>query len=306
MSAAKRKAPAKKRTAALRGKVSAGLKAADPAARSALALHKDGIFKLLVVMIALLGWIAGMGGGAMVSLQNVYSAWQLQHKTHISIYLMPDSSPQQVQQLENTLIAMDGVKTLNMLDQDATRALVAPYVGDTPLPLPKIMDAEVSPALNRAAFTKAVTDAFPQAEVDDGRDMLTAVSHGVRFVQVAATAVALCVLIIMTLLVALTVRAGLRGKTFTLRVMQLVGATDDFLVHLVRRQVALQAVAGGAGSVGLGLLTLLLLKLFYPTAMAYTSLGVWLVVVLLPLFLVAVVLGVAHMVATRTLAADAT
>ena len=274
----------------------------DPSARKALSLEKDVVFRLLVLMMIMLGWLAGMGAAGLLGLQQVYQQWQLTQKSHVSVYLMPDSPPQQIVVLREALQQLPGVGEIQLLDQDSTRSLVQPYLGEnSPLPLPKILDVRVDSPFDRTVFDSRVKEIFPLAEVDDARGMLQAVSKGVRFVQSVAVGVGLVVFIVLALLVVLTVRAGLRAKRSAMAVLQYIGATDGFMTTLVTRQVLWRGVAGALGAALLGMLTLLLLQHFQAGLAPYMTVQVWCGTAAVPVLLLGVVYLSAQVVARHTL-----
>lgn len=261
----------------------------DPSARKALSLRKDSFFRLVVVMMVLLGWISGIGAAGMAGLQNLYADWQLAQKSRVSIYLMPDSSAEEVAHLRDDLSTMKGVRDVIELDQHAVKVLMKPYTrDDVLLPLPRILDMAVTSELDRAALQKRVVDSFPMAEVDDVRDMLKAVATVVRFVQMLTVALALIVFMVMAVIVSLTVHAGLRGKKAALDVLQYVGATDAFLTVLVTRQVLAQAFIGTAGAVVLGCGSLAVASSVWPALQTFMGTNVWLATCAMPVVLMAV------------------
>mgnify|MGYP006270466857 CR=1 FL=1 len=263
----------------------------DPAAKKALSLRKDAVFRLLVLMMVLLGWLASMGAAGLAMFESVYSQWQLAQKNHVSIYLMPDSPPEEIRQLEEELLALEGVSDITPLSQENVRQLVAPYIGDrTALPLPKILDVRVSLLLNRLAFEEEVYQTFPQAEIEDAREMLQRVSEGVRFVQVGAIAIALVAFVVLAFLVSFTVRSGLKAQQQALNIMQYIGATNQFVTTLVLQQVWGRAFVGGLMAAGLSVICLLTLQWLQPGVEAYMTPMVWGAALALPLLLVLVVM----------------
>lgn len=272
----------------------------DASAHKALSFEKDAVFRLLVVMMVLLGWLAGMGAASLLGLEKVYDNWQLMQKSHISVYLLPDSAPDDIQRLLESLQNVQGVHQAMALDQDSTLSLVRPYLGDNPsLPLPKIIDVTVGDELDRVSFDAILADIFPLAEVDDARDMLVTVSHGVRLVQLAALGISGVVFVVMALLVALTVRAGLRAKRQALAVLQYIGATDGFVVGLVGRQVLGRAVVGAAGAALISLISLFVLGQLWPELQLYFGWEVWIACAFMPALLTLVVQIAAHSAARR-------
>lgn len=272
----------------------------DGSAHKALSFEKDAVFRLLVVMMVLLGWLAGMGAASLMGLEKVYENWQLTQKSHISVYLQPDSDPADIERVLSSLENVQGVEQAMMLDAESTLSLVKPYLGEQPsVPLPKIIDVTVADELDRVSFEAILSDVFPLAEVDDARDMLATVSHGVRLVQVAALGIAAVVFVVMALLVALTVRAGLRAKRQALAVLQYIGATDGFVIGLVGRQVLGRAFVGAIGAAVASALSLMALGLMWPELAMYFSWQVWLACAAMPALLLVVVQFAANDAARR-------
>jgi len=277
----------------------------DPSAKKALSLGKDAVFRLLVLMMILLGWLSAMGAAALFSLEEVYHQWQLNQKSHISVYLMPDSTPQQIQTLEEALIIIQGVQDMRPLNQSVVRELVAPYLGyDTTLPMPKILDVKVDPNLDRDVFDARVKELFPLAEVDDARSMLQTVAESVRFVQAGALLAAVAVFLVLASLVALTVRSGLRAQQHALNILQYIGATNAFLKGLILRQVFARAALGMCGAMALSGASLLVLNVFYAPLIPYVTSKVWAAAVGVPMLLMLVVMLAAYWSAGATLEAD--
>ena len=267
----------------------------DPAAKKALSLRKDAVFRLLVLMMVLLGWLASMGAAGLAMFESVYSQWQLAQKNHVSVYLMPDSPPEDIGKLEEELLSLEGVRETKTLSQESVRQLVAPYIGErTALPLPKILDIRVDAGLNRLAFEQAVYNVFPQAEIEDARDMLGRVAEGVRFVQLGALAIAFVAFVVLAFLVSYTVRSGLQAQQQALNILQYVGATNGFIKKLVMQQVWGRAFVGGLLAAGLSVGCIFLLRWLQPAVDVYMTSQVWLAALLLPLLLVGVVMLAAY------------
>jgi cell division protein FtsX len=278
----------------------------DPSARKALSLRKDSFFRLVVVMTILLGWVAGLGAGGLAGLQNLYSTWQLAQKSRVSVYLMPDSNAEDLARLRQDVLKMAGVRGVVELDQRAVRQIMAPYTrDDVLLPMPRILDITVSDSLDRDALRARVAEDFPMAEVDDVREMLSAVATVVRFVQALTLGLAGVIFAVMAVIVSLTVHAGLRGKKAALDVMQYVGATDDFLTILVTRQVMQQAFFGALGAMALGALSVGAALAVWPALAAFVAANVWVAVMAMPVALMGVAVITARVAATRVIRQDA-
>lgn len=261
----------------------------NPFARSAekaLSLRKDNIFSLLVIMTALLGWLTGLGAASIVGLNNVHEAWQLEKKSNISIYLLAESPESDIKSLSRTLTGMPGVRGLKRVSREDLMALIDPHFENSGhFPLPIVLEVAVSEKLNRENFDAKIIGKFPTAEIDDARTLLSSVGQGVRIAQLVGLALAAIMVLITTMLVSLTIRAGLRGQQKSLFIMQYVGATDGFLTDLVSRQVLDRSLVGWITSSALVLASIALIMLLWPGLGDYVSPWVWVAGVFAPLIL---------------------
>ncbi len=217
--------------------------------RAALSLEKDGIFKLLVAMTALLGWVMALGMAGSLMMQHVYGRWQLDRASTLSIYLPADAEAAKLSELEQSLSKLSGLQRVEIIPPAQVRAMVAPYVANpAELPLPVVVEVRVDNASDdsdvRTRLTQVVTPLFSTAEIDDSRPVLSAVAQGVRVMQAMGLGLALVMVCLMVLLVALTVRVGLKAQRATLNVLQHLGATDARLMREVAVQVTGRAMAG--------------------------------------------------------------
>lgn len=258
-------------------------------AKKALSLKKDSVFRLLVIMTILLGWLSAVGAGGLMSLENLYQKWQLEQSSQISVYLLADANADDVKTVSNALEMTQGVVEVNQLSSEATQALLSPYFdGESDFPLPIILDVQVNDTLSREKFDEKVFKVFPEAEIDDARSLLATVSKGVRLGQASTIGLASILFVIMALLVSLTVKAGLRGLKDSLAVMQYVGATDGFITVLVVRQVLLRSLVGWFVAAVLAVATLYGMGESYPQFSLYLTKNAYQWAALTPAVLVVV------------------
>ena len=266
--------------------------AKNPAVK-ALSLHRDRLVKLLVVMLALLGWLTALSVASWVALEQVYQQWRLAQEQQVSVYLPAATPGVSLDTLSTQLLAQVGVQNVSLLPEAEVRNLLAPYLGDEALlPLPKVMTLQITPQVAVKQLQAIVQQVVPDATVDDARDLLGQVALAVRIVQTGALVLALTTVLVVTLLVALTVRAGLQAQAFPLRVLQTIGATDQMLARLLMWQIWQRGLWGCAMAMMLGLAVVGALGLVWPTLHSYLGWPVWLAVGLAPMG----VLGVAGVV----------
>lgn len=270
--------------------------------RAALSLEKDGIFKLLVAMTALLGWVMALGMAGSLMMQQVYSQWQLDRASTLSLYLPADAEAAKLAELEQSLGQLAGLQRAEIIPPAQVRAMIAPYVANpAELPLPVVIEVRVVDGSDdtdvRARLTQAVTSVFPTAEIDDSRPVLSAVAQGVRVMQAMGLGLALTMVCLMALLVSLTVRVGLKAQRATLNVLQHLGATDARLMREVAVQVTGRAMAGWLTSVVAASGVVLVSALLRPELYEVLNWQVWAGLAAAPLLLPVVALLVALLVA---------
>lgn len=255
-------------------------------ARKALSLEKDAVFRLLVVMTALLGWVAALGGAGLMTLENVYRAWELAQQSRLSVYLLSDTPAEEVSKLKADVLQLPGVVDVQELSRVQVERLLAPYLeAETQVPLPVVLDIGVRESIDRKALEQTIRQRFPAAEIDDARNLLEAVSRGVRVAQIATLVLSSVMVAIMVMLVSLTVRAGLRGQRASLAILQYIGATDEFVTRLVTRQVVLRSLLGWVFASILAGITLAAVLLVWPGLKIYLSPMVFITLVVMPLLL---------------------
>lgn len=276
------------------------------AAKKALSLKKDNIFKLLVVMTALLGFVAGVAAGGTAVMQNIYASWQLQKQSELSVYLPAGAEEAQLQDLTLNLAKTRGVEKVARIPQEEIQTLVSEYLaaGEN-FPLPTVLEVRVNQTLVRQNFDEKIKQAFPAAEIDDAREVLTSVAQMVRLVQTTAVVLAVIVLGIMVMLVSLTVRAGLRSQRQSIHILSYVGATDGFLNALIVHQVLVRSLVGWAVAAVLAVAALAAVFMLVPAWQAYFNAFVWAAAVATPLALTLISAFVAWLTASHVVQREA-
>jgi cell division protein FtsX len=103
----------------------------------------------------------------------------------------------------------------------------------------------------------------------------------------------------MSVLVTLTVRAGLRAQRSTLELLQHIGATQALVQQLVSRQVMERAVLGWALASAGAVAVMMVAVVLWPSVGAYVGWGVWLGLAVAPALLPAVAWVTSRVVVAR-------
>ncbi len=263
----------------------------DASARKALSLNKDRVFRAFTILIVILGWVCGIGTAGLVTLENVYGAWQLKQRSQLTLYLSTDVTGKEIEEHLTVLNTYDGVDSSKVLTDEETRALLEPYFDNAQsFPVPKVVEFNVTQELNRLQFDGKVLELFPTAEIDDARSVLESVARAVRATQGVTLALSLVVFAVVAFVVSLVVRAGVRGQSKSLKMMQYMGASDSFLTRLILNQVFLRASLGWVFSTAIIILTLLVTMIGLPELVTYMQPSVWIAAALVPVGLIVVAL----------------
>jgi cell division protein FtsX len=258
-----------------------------PLAR-ALNLPRTRLFRALGIVAALLACtIALLAAGAGL-LQNLYGNWQLQKANSILLYLPPEASPSSLEPLTTTVPTLAGVAAVRQVPatelQQSLADILPPSLAANSLPLPVVAEVTLQRGADRAPILKALAQSFPTAELDDQQTLLGRVAESVRLLQLAALGVGLVLLGLLTLFMALTIRAGLLAQEQVVHLLLQLGATDGALARAITLQTLLPVLVGTA--LGIGAAALIMVgSTTWPTLAAFHGLGVWGALVLTPLAL---------------------
>ncbi len=256
------------------------------AARKALSLDRDGVFLLLVVMTALLGWVLSMGAGMVIASHGVYKNWHLDREKELIVYLLADTVQEDITMLTDKLKKYDGVSSVKQVSAEEIQKTLQPYfTEEQAFPIPTVIRVEVLDSSKINAISDVVYNIFPTAEVDDNRQILAKASHIVRITQIGMMILGSVVSIVMALLVVLTVRAGLRGQKRRVAVLKFLGGTNGFMAQLVVQQVVVRSFIGWLLSCIMAGIVLVGIMLWQPAFKEIITHDVWGAVIVAPLLL---------------------
>jgi len=250
----------------------------------ALNLKQAGIFRLLVLTTCLLCMVIGLGAASTGMLQQVYADWQLSRSHNLTVYLPPDADPAAVNQLLKSLPTIEGVAFAGQVSNTQLQAWLKPLVDDAGnLPLPTVVEVNYRGNASPAPIIDHIQQAFTTAEVDDHRPMLQQVGASVRRLQLAAVGLSMVMLALMALFIVLAVRTGLMTELPTLHLLVQLGATDAALTRNVGLQVLKRTLVGYVFGTAAAAAILAVAAAFSPGLASYTSIPVWLALVVIPL-----------------------
>ena len=195
------------------------------------------------------------------------------------------------------LRSLPGVARVTPVDQVELERLVEPWLGSGAsvgaLPIPALIDVDLTGEDAATAVTTAVARAAPTARVDRHAAWMSPVSRFMALLTGLATALVAAMGGATLAVVVLAVRSGLDVHRGTIEVMHMLGSTDVQVARLFQRRIALDALIGGGagGLLALGVIWLLGRQLgaLGSELLGGVTLGRgdWAVLLLLPLLFVA-------------------
>ena len=152
-----------------------------------------------------------------------------------------------------------GVSRVEQVDPaDLRRTLekwLGPAASEADLPLPAIIDVDLNPGADPSRVARAVEQAVPGARFIAHRASLAPLLQALRGLTWLAAGLVALIAAASAAAVVLAARGALDTHRSTIEVMHGIGATDDQVVRLFVRQIAVDALIGGiGGAVSAGLI----------------------------------------------------
>ncbi len=283
-----------------------------------LPLAEDQTGRFLVWIMAVMIYLAFIALAGSMVLAGMAGRWEngLTGRLTVQIAPMPDQSvPPLAQRTEVTLALLrstPGVVRAEPVGSASAHKLLEPWLGNAlldDLPLPALIDVEVGAgdSLDAPALAERLAGAVPGARLDNHAAWLADLRILAHTAQMVALAVVLLVGGAAVVSVVFAVRTGLAIHSPVVELLHIMGATDSYVARQFQTHVAGLALRGGAVGLGLGLATLLALRLAAGDTplglMPDMTLGVreWLALLAVPLVAAALALVTARWTVLRVL-----
>jgi len=237
-------------------------------------------------------------------------AGALANTATIRIAAPPDQMEAQTAAVLEVLRTTPGIAASRLLEDAEQKALLAPWFGpDLPLdalPLPRLVEVtEGGPGFDAEGLRQRLLAEAPGAVLDDHqrwrRPLATAAARlnllgGLSLILIGAA---------MAAMITLAANAALAANAQVIRVLRVVGATDDYIAAAFVRRFTLRTLAGSAvgalaGLVGVALLPAVDEAGGFLTGLGFSGAG-WGLPLLLPPIAAAVALIATRAAAFRTL-----
>jgi cell division transport system permease protein len=216
-----------------------------------LPLRRDDSARFLPWIIALMVYLAAIGGVALIWLGDALHAWNSELATTWTLEVPADATATRIELTLGALRQTRGLVSARLLEPAETAKLLEPWLGtsipiDT-LPLPKLIDIRVDPntPVNLAMLHQQLDSIVPYAQLEDNASQLGGMrKFALRAQGVIGAAVFVAALLIVTIVV-FTARIGLAIHRSVIELLHLLGAPDAYIARQFQIHALWLGLRGG-------------------------------------------------------------
>jgi cell division transport system permease protein len=230
-----------------------------------LPLRQDASGRFLPWIIALMVYLAAVGGIGLIWLGDTLSRWDASIASALTLQVPADTSEPRLAMVLGALRQTKGVVQVRLLQPDETAKLLQPWLGASVtvanLPLPHLIDVEVDPhmTIDYATLHQQLDTIVPNAQLDNDRAWLGSVrGFALRVEGVIAAGVAV-VTVLIVMIIVFTARIGLAIHRSVIELLHLLGAQDGYIarqfqVHALSLGLRGGIIGGGAAALTVAVL----------------------------------------------------
>lgn len=235
--------------------------------RGARILPRDKGAAPLDIVIAIMAFLAALAIGASLLAERAAMGWREGLANRLTVQIVPGSEGDAQSLLAregNAALAVlrstPGIAHAAMISDAQSAALVEPWLGRNAiipeLPLPKLIDATVSPgaAVDMAALALRLRAAAPHALLDDHSRWIGRLKGLADTLILSAYGILALIAVAMAATVVFATRAGLDANREKVELLHQMGARAGFIAGAFERHYLLSAFLAGISGAGLAAL----------------------------------------------------
>ncbi|NKN37057.1 ABC transporter permease [Agrobacterium sp. a22-2] len=209
----------------------------------------------LMVVIAIMAFLACLTLGAVSMVQTTAAGWQSQISREITIQIKPDENLDMNKALvraKDLALTFVGTRDGQIMDEDATARLLEPWLGtgldlkDLPVPRLVIITIDETNPPDFAAMRDLLKSEVPQAFLDDHRTWVDRLVSMARTTVLIGFGVLVLVFSAMVLTVVFATRGALSGNRRIIEVLHFVGAEGSFVAQEFQKHFLKISLKGAA------------------------------------------------------------
>jgi cell division transport system permease protein len=230
-----------------------------------LPLRRDASGRFLPWIIALMVYLAAMGGVGLIWLADTLSRWDASLASALTLQIPSDTSQPRIDMTLGALRQTKGVVAARLLQPDETAKLLEPWLGNTvatgDLPLPRLVDVQVDPRaeIDYTALRKQLESIAPNAQLDNNRGWLVGVRAFALRVEGVITAGVVVVTTLIVTIIVFAARIGLAIHRSVIELLHLLGAQDSYIARQFQVHALTLGLRGGIIGAAAAALTVVIL-----------------------------------------------
>jgi cell division transport system permease protein len=189
-------------------------------------------------IIALMVYLAAMGGVGLIWLGDTLSQWDASLASALTLQIPADDVSQpRIEMALGALRQTKGIVAAHLLQPDETAKLLQPWLGSSvaigDLPLPRLVDVRVDPrvAIDYTTLRQQLGSIIPNAQLDNNRSWLTSVRTFALRVEGVISAGVVAVTALIIAIIIFTARIGLAIHRSVIELLHLLGAQDAYIAR---------------------------------------------------------------------------
>ena len=218
--------------------------------------------RALVIVVAIMTYLASMTAGTVELIASASTSWRSDIAREVTIQVRPKQGraiDQDVQAAAALARAIPGIAAVRINDKKASERLLEPWLGAGldigELPVPRLIELTVEGRPDFALLRQQLAAQVPSASLDDHRMWLQRLGAMANAMVLVGVLIMILVLVATALAIAFATRGAMAGNRDIIEVLNLVGASDDFIAREFQRHFLRLGLRGGAIGGGGAMLT---------------------------------------------------
>jgi cell division transport system permease protein len=216
-----------------------------------LPFQEDASGRFLPWIIALMVYLAAMGGVGLIWLSDTLRQWDASLASALTLQVPADTSQPRIDMALGALKQTKGVVSARLLQPDETTKLLQPWLGDSVaianLPLPHLIDVEIDPraTIDYTTLRQQLDSIVPEAQLDNNRTWLSGVRAFALRIEGIITAGVIVVTALIITIIVFTARIGLAIHRSVIELLHLLGARDNYIARQFQVHALSLGLRGG-------------------------------------------------------------
>ena len=217
----------------------------------------------VIVIISIVLFLFGALGLSVISIKSVGNSFK--EKLTVSIYLKDDIKNVEINQLKNSLIMSSYIKNIEFISKDEAAIFMEEEYGEDFIddigynPLVNSIDINIKANyINNRTLDSISTKILEYKFVDDivyDRDLISIMNKNLNKIAFWILPASIIFTLIAFLIINSSIRLSIFSKRHTIKTMQMVGATKDFIRKpFIIQNIKLSLISSIIASIGLAIL----------------------------------------------------